>query len=66
MACRRGEAHVFFDLLRRAAVPMTWAMFQLNRANDNLPGSTLGAADFGVVSSARPARTLQLGARLTF
>jgi len=38
----------------------------LNRANFNVPGSTLGAADFGVISSARPARTIQLGARLSF
>jgi len=38
----------------------------LNRANYNIPGYTLGAADFGVISSARPARTVQLGARLNF
>jgi hypothetical protein len=38
----------------------------LNRANFNVPGFTLGAADFGVISSARPARTIQLGARLSF
>jgi hypothetical protein len=38
----------------------------LNRANFNIPGSTLGAADFGVISSARSARTVQLGARLSF
>jgi hypothetical protein len=38
----------------------------LNRVNFNNPGSTLGAADFGVISSARPARTVQLGARLSF
>jgi hypothetical protein len=38
----------------------------LNRANFNLPGLTLGAADFGVISSARPARTVELGARLSF
>ena len=38
----------------------------LNRANFNIPGLTLGASDFGVVSSARPARTVQLGARLSF
>jgi len=38
----------------------------LNRANVNIPGFTLGAADFGVISSARPARTIQLGARLSF
>jgi len=39
---------------------------RLNRVNLNVPGSTLGAADFGVVSSARAPRTLQLGGRLTF
>jgi Carboxypeptidase regulatory-like domain/TonB-dependent Receptor Plug Domain len=38
----------------------------LNRANFNVPGFTLGSADFGVISSARPARTIQLGGRLTF
>jgi hypothetical protein len=29
-------------------------------------GFTLGAADFGVISSARPASDIQLGARLSF
>jgi len=38
----------------------------LNHANFNLPGFTFGAADFGVVSSARPGRSVQLGARLSF
>jgi len=38
----------------------------LNRANVNIPGFTLGAPDFGVVSSARPGRTMELGARLSF
>jgi len=38
----------------------------LNRANFNIPGYTLGASDFGVISSARPARTVELGARLSF
>jgi Carboxypeptidase regulatory-like domain len=38
----------------------------LNRTNFNIPGFTLGAADFGVISSARPARTVQIGARLSF
>jgi hypothetical protein len=38
----------------------------LNRTNFNLPGYTLGAADFGSISSARAARTMQLGARLQF
>jgi hypothetical protein len=38
----------------------------LNRANFNIPGATLGAADFGVISSARAPRTVQLGIRLSF
>lgn len=38
----------------------------LNRAIYNVPGFTLGAADFGVVSSAQPARTLQIGTRFSF
>ena len=32
----------------------------LNHANFNVPGSTFGAADFGLVTSARPGRTVQL------
>jgi hypothetical protein len=38
----------------------------LNHANFNIPGFTYGAPDFGVVSSARPGRTVQLAARLSF
>lgn len=38
----------------------------LNRTNFNLPGATLLAAGFGVISSARPARTMQLSVRLGF
>jgi hypothetical protein len=38
----------------------------LNHTNFNIPGFTYGAADFGVVSSARPGRSAQLAARLTF
>ena len=38
----------------------------LNRANFHIPGFTLGAADFGAVSSARPPRTLQIGSRFSF
>jgi hypothetical protein len=38
----------------------------LNHPNFNIPGFVLGAADFGVVTSARPARTIQLGSRLSF
>jgi hypothetical protein len=38
----------------------------LNHAIFNVPGFTYGAADFGVVSSARSPRTAQLSARLSF
>jgi hypothetical protein len=38
----------------------------LNRAMFNVPGFTFGAADFGVVSSARAPRTSQIAARLRF
>jgi len=38
----------------------------LNHAIFNVPGFSLGAPDFGVVSSARPPRTAQLAARLSF
>lgn len=37
-----------------------------NRANFNLPGSVYGSPEFGVVSSARPGRTMQIGVRLGF
>jgi hypothetical protein len=38
----------------------------LNRTNFNIPGFTLGAPDFGVISSARPARAIQVGTRFSF
>jgi len=38
----------------------------LNHAIFNIPGFTLGSADFGVVSNARAPRTAQLSARLSF
>jgi hypothetical protein len=38
----------------------------LNHAIFNVPGFTLGAADFGAISSARSPRTAQLAARLSF
>lgn len=37
-----------------------------NHANFELPGHVLGAANFGSVLSARPARAIQLGLRLSF
>jgi hypothetical protein len=38
----------------------------LNHGNFNTPGATFGAPDFGVITSARPGRTVQLAARLSF
>jgi hypothetical protein len=38
----------------------------LNHANFKVPGFTQGAANFGVVSTAFPGRTVQLAARLSF
>jgi len=38
----------------------------LNHANFDIPGHAFGAADFGVVSSARSARTAQLALRVRF
>jgi hypothetical protein len=38
----------------------------LNHTNFNIPGFTLGAPGFGAVSTARPSRTVQLAARLSF
>jgi len=71
----RGPAVATMDLTLEKTIPLAAASrFEvrveafnvLNRANYNLPGFTLGAADFGVISSARPARTLQVGTRLAF
>jgi hypothetical protein len=38
----------------------------LNHANFDIPGHTLGNADFGVISSAEPARTVQVALRIVF
>ena len=38
----------------------------LNIANFDAPGHTLGNADFGIMNSARPARTIELVLRLIF
>jgi hypothetical protein len=71
----RGPGVVTTDLTVEKSVPLAGrtrldvrveAYNLLNRTNFNLPGSTLGAADFGVISSARQARTVQLGARVGF
>jgi hypothetical protein len=71
----RGPRLATIDLTLERSLPLTArvraeiraeAYNLLNRANFSLPGFTFGAADFGVISSARAARTVQLGARLTF
>jgi Carboxypeptidase regulatory-like domain/TonB-dependent Receptor Plug Domain len=71
----RGPGIVTTDLTLEKTIPLAGqvrfdlrveAYNLLNRANFNIPGFTLGAADFGAISSARPARTVQLGARLSF
>jgi hypothetical protein len=71
----RGPADATTDLTLEKSVPLGGrlkadlrieAYNLLNRANFNAPGSTLGAPDFGVISSARQARTIQLGARVSF
>jgi hypothetical protein len=71
----RGPSLIATDLTLEKAVAVTGrygvdvrieAYNLLNRVNFNPPGSVLGSADFGVISSARPARTVQLGARLSF
>jgi hypothetical protein len=38
----------------------------LNHANFKTPGATFGSPDFGVITSVRPGRTVQLAARLSF
>jgi len=56
-----------FSLTERAKFDIRGEFYNLfNHAVFNVPGDTFGAADFGVVSSARPGRTVQLAARLSF
>ena len=56
-----------FFLTERWKVDLRGEFYNLlNHALFNVPGFTLGAADFGVVSSARSPRTAQLAARLSF
>ena len=71
----RGPRYVTTDLTLEKTVALTErfkfdarveAYNLLNRTNFNIPGFTLGAADFGVISSAKSARTVQLGARVSF
>lgn len=71
----RGPGLATCDLTLEKSVPIAGgvrmelrveAFNVFNHANFNLPGSTLGAPDFGVISSARPGRTIQLGGRFRF
>jgi len=56
-----------FSLTERLKFDIRGEFYNLfNHAVFNVPGATFGAADFGVVSSARPGRTVQLAARLSF
>jgi hypothetical protein len=56
-----------FSLTERWKVSVRGEFYNLfNHAIFNVPGFTFGAADFGVVSSARSPRTGQLSARLSF
>lgn len=71
----RGARVLTTDLTleKRFAVTESWK-FDLraefynvfNHATFNIPGFTLGAADFGIVSSARNPRSAQLAARVSF
>jgi hypothetical protein len=56
-----------FSLTERWKLDLRGEFYNLfNHAIFNVPGFTFGAADFGVVSSARSPRTAQLAARLSF
>jgi Carboxypeptidase regulatory-like domain/TonB-dependent Receptor Plug Domain len=56
-----------FSIRERWKLELRGELYKLlNHANFNVPGFTKGAADFGVVSSARAGRAAQLTARLTF
>ena len=56
-----------FSLTERLRFDLRGEFYNLlNHAIFNVPGFTFGAADFGVVSSARSPRTAQLAARLSF
>jgi hypothetical protein len=56
-----------FKITERVKFDVRGEFYNLfNHANFNIPGFTFGAADFGVVSSARPGRTTQIALRLSF
>ena len=56
-----------FKLTERLKSEVRGEFFNVtNHANFDIPGHTLGNAGFGVISSAEPARTVQLALRLVF
>jgi hypothetical protein len=56
-----------FAVTERWKVDLRGEFFNLlNRANFLLPGHTFGAADFGSMTSANPARAVQVSMRLSF
>jgi hypothetical protein len=56
-----------FRLTERFKTELRGSFFNVfNFANFDVPGHTLGNADFGIISSARPARTVQLALRVIF
>ncbi len=56
-----------FALTERYALNLRGEFYNLfNHANFDLPGPVLGTANFGSVLSARQARAIQLGLRLSF
>ena len=56
-----------FKVTERISTEVRGEFFNsLNHANFDIPGHTLGNADFGVTSAAEPARTVQVALRLIF
>lgn len=56
-----------FPIRERLRLQFRFESFNvLNRANFDDPGTSLGGPGFGVISVARPGRSIQLGLKLTF
>jgi hypothetical protein len=56
-----------FSITERFRTELRGQFFNVfNIANFDVPGHTLGNADFGIVNSARPARTIELALRVLF
>ena len=56
-----------FKITERVRTEFRTEVFNIiNHTNLGNPGTTFGSATFGVISSAAPARQIQLGVRITF